>query len=248
LDYYQQLVLLAQNEIAATLYELGNYAEAATALDRLLKLDSVSFNRTNLQYRYLHCLVSLGRHAEAVALAQDFLDRYPVAPERPEVRFLCAASLKAANRNPEALRQVLDLLKEQHTGPAPDPQTLAYWQRRAGNEIANRFYLEGDAAKALDIYVCLAALDRSPEWQLPVWYQIGLLLEKLGEPAKAVEYFGNVIAREKEVPGDAQASLKMVLELSRWRKDYLSWQLKTEQASQALHSTLASSPKPNANN
>ena len=141
LGYYEQLVLLAQNEVAQTQYDMADYAEAAPAFDRLLKLDSPPANRSSLQYQYIRCLAALDRPSEAIVQAQDFLERYSSAPERPEVRFLCAASLKQAGRNTEAARQVLELLREQHTNAIPDPQTLAYWQRRAGNEIGNRFYL-----------------------------------------------------------------------------------------------------------
>jgi tetratricopeptide (TPR) repeat protein len=247
LEYYKQLVQLAQNEIALTQYELGNYEEAAGSFDRLLKSDSPPVNRGTLQYEYIHCLATLGRSGEAIIQAQDFLDRFPAAPERPEVRFLCATSLKQAHRDAEALRQVLDLLKEQRTNAPPDPQTLAYWQRRAGNELANRFYLEGDSMKALDIYLCLASLDPSAEWQLPVWYQIALVFERLQQQAKAIDYLQKVVSREKEVPPNAPASLHAVLEMAKWRKNILSWQTNAELVSVELWRTLAAPLHTNTN-
>ena len=246
-DYHKQLVQLAQYEIAKTHYELANYEEAAASFDRLLKSDSPPVNPSLAQYQYIHCLVGLGRLGEAVTQAQDFLERFPAAPERPEVRFLCATSLKEAGRDAEALRQVLDLLQEQHTTTPPEPQTLAFWQRRAGNEIANRFYLEGDPLAALDVYLCLAALDSSAEWQLPVFYQIGLVFERLHDQAKAIEYFDKVLSRQKELPASAPASLKTVLEMAKWRKDFLAWQTNAELVSLEWHRTLASPPKTNAN-
>jgi len=226
---------------------LGNYTEAAKSFDRLLKLELPPSNRATLQFQYLHCLASLGRQGEAIAQAQDFLERYPSAPERPEVHFIRATELKESGRDSEALRQVLTLLKEQHTHAALDIQTLAYWQRRAGNEIANRFYAEGDSTKALDIYLSLADLDSTPEWQLPVWYQIGLVYERLHQPAKAIEQYASITAREKEVPGDAPPSLKTVLEMAKWRKDFLSWRVKTEQTNLELHTALVNSSKSDAN-
>jgi tetratricopeptide (TPR) repeat protein len=246
-DTYERLVLLAQNEIAQTQYELGNYIEAARSFDRLLKLELAPANRPTLQFQYIHCLATLARHGEAIAQSQDFLQRYPAAPERPEVHFLCATALKESGRDGEALREVLNLLKEQRTAPTPDPQTLAYWQRRAGNEIANRFYAEGDSMKALDIYMALANLDPSPDWQLPVWYQIGLVFERLHQPAKAIDHYGNIIARAPEVTTNAAPSLKTVLEMARWRKDFLGWQVKTEQANLELHTSLVNPSTNNAN-
>ena len=228
LEYYKQLVQLAQNEVAQTQYEMGNYEEAASSFDRLLKSDSPPVNYGTVQYQHIRCLTELGRQGEVVLQALDFLDRFPAAPERPEVRFLCALSLKRVHRDGEALGQVLALLKEQHTNAPPDPQTLAYWQRRAGNELANRFYLEGDLMKALDIYLRLASLDSSAEWQLPVWYQIALVFERMQQPAKAIDYLQKVVSREKEVPSTGLASLQALIEMAKWRKDLLVWQTSAE--------------------
>ncbi len=247
LEYYRQLVQLAQNEIAQTQYELGNYEEAAGSFDRLLKSDSPPVNCCTVQYQYLHCLAALGRPGEAIVQARDFLGRFPAAPERPEVRFLCATALKQIHRDSEALRQVLDLLREERTNAPPDSQTLAYWQRRAGNELANRFYLEGDSMKALDIYLCLASLDSSAEWQLPVWYQIALVFERLQQQAKAIDYLQKVVSREKEVPPTAPASLQAVLEMAKWRKNLLTWQTNAELVSLELRRTVANPLHTNTN-
>jgi tetratricopeptide (TPR) repeat protein len=229
-DYYQQLVLRAQNEIAETQFELGNYAEAVDSFSRLLKLDPPPANRSAIQYRFIHCLESLGRRSEAIAQAQDFLRHYPADPRRPEVHFLCATALKQAGHESEALAQVLALLQEQCGGTNCTSQTLAYWQRRAGNDIANQFYQQGDALKALEIYRRLAAVESAPEWQLPAWYQVGLVLERLGQPAKALESYGNIMRRAADVSGTASPGLRTVIEMATWRKDFLAWQVKTENA------------------
>jgi tetratricopeptide (TPR) repeat protein len=246
-DYYQQLVLRAQNEIAETQYELGNFVEAVESFGRLLKLDPPPVNRSALQYRYIHCLTELGRRSEVIAQAQEFLERYSDASERPEVHFLCATALKEGRRETEALHQVLALLQEQCSRTNCTAQTLSYWQRRAGNAMANQFYQEGDPLKALEIYLRLAALDTAPQWQLPVWYQVGLVFERLGQPAKAIEYYGNIVGRENEVSNAASPSLKTVIEMANWRKDFLGWQLKTEQTNlgfraASLGSVVAAKP------
>ena len=229
-DYYQQLVLRAQNEIAETQFELGNYNDAAQSYGRLLRLDYPPVNRASIEHRYIQCLVSLGRRGEAITEAEDFLKRYPDAPERPEVHFLCASALKQAGRNNEALQQVLALLHEQCSITNGDPAVLAYWQRRAGNEIANQFYQEGEPMKALDVYLRLAELDSAPDWQLPVWYQLGLVFERLNQPAKALEYYGKIGLRQNELGTNAAPSLKSVVEMAKWRKDFLGWQQQAELA------------------
>lgn len=227
IDYYQQLVLRAQIEIASAQYDTGNWTEAADSLGRLLKLETPPENRALIQCKLIRCLVSLTRYGDACAQAQEFLNRHPEAPERPEVHFLYANSLKQIGRTADSLQQVMALLKEQNGAETRDPATLIYWQRRAGNEIANQFYQEGEHLKAMDIYLSLAALGATPEWQLPVWYQLGLIFERLNQPAKAIEYYDNITRREKEVK-NAAPSLKAVIEMARWRKDFIAWRVKSE--------------------
>jgi tetratricopeptide (TPR) repeat protein len=244
-SYYQQLVLRAQIEVAETQFELGNYAEAVDSFGRLLKLDLVPAMRAAVAHQYINCLAKLDRRDEVVLQARDFLDRYPDATERPEVRFMCATALKQLGRDLEAMNEVLALLKEQHGQGTNAVDILTYWQRRAGNEIANQFYQQGDPLKALDIYVSLATLDNAPDWQLPVWYQIGLVFERLNQPAKAIEYYKKIAQREKDVPADAPPSLKSVVEMAKWRTDFLGWQVKTETARLQLGTSVqvpASSP------
>ncbi len=100
--------------------------------------------------------------------------------------------------------------------------------------------------KALDIYLSLAALDSTPEWQLPVWYQAGLVFERLNQPAKAIEYYGKILGRAKEVPSTAAPSLKAVLEMAQWRKDYLAWCSRTEMANLAFRSAVSGSDRTNS--
>ncbi len=239
-EYYQQLVLRAQNEIANAQYDLGSWTEAADSLGRLLKLDTPPENHSTLQCKLIRCLIAQGRHGDACAQAQDFLTRHADAKERPEVHFLCASSLKQIGRGADSLQQVLSLLKEQHGEGTRDPAALAYWQRRAGNEIANQFYQEGEHLKAMDIYLSLAALGSTPEWQLPVWYQLGLVYERMSQPAKAIEYYENIGRRETEMT-NAAPSLKAVLEMARWRKEFIAWRVKSESANLEFRDTIGDS-------
>ncbi len=235
-DYYQQLVLRAQNEIADTQFQLGSFREAAASYSRLLQADVPPPNVSTIQTRLIHCLSSLGKHGDVIARSQEFLTRFPDAQERPEVHFLCATAMKQVGRSAEALQQVLALLQEPQTGK--DPQTLAYWQRRAGNELANRFYQEGDSMKALDIYLALAPLDSSPEWQFPVWYQIGLVFERMNQPTKAIEYYSNITDHEKEAAPIASPGLKALMDMAKWRKDFIAWQSKAEDANHHFQSAI----------
>src|SRR5690606_11798797 len=96
--------------------------------------------------------------------------------------------------------------------------------KRAGNEIGNQLYSEGDYPGTLAIYQRLSELDTSSEWQMPVWYQLGLVYERLGQPAMAREMYANVIARENDIAGtNATPALQAILDMARWRRDNLNW-------------------------
>lgn len=221
-DQYQRLVLLAQTEIADTYFLQGKHEEAAEFYTRLLKLDSVDLNKALIQYKLVRCLAALSRNPAAAAQAKDFLTRYAEAPQQPEIRFLLSIALKQLGQKEEALQQVLSLLKSQQS--VENRASWVYWQQRAGNEIGNQFYEESNFLSALDVYTALAALDPSPAWQMPVWYQIGIVCERLQQPQKAMETYARIMGREKELVSTASPGLKTVLDMARWRASFLGWQ------------------------
>lgn len=228
LDYYQQLVLAAQTEIAETHFQLGKYAEAADFYSRLLKQANPALNRAGAQYRLIRSLAALERSDETVSEGQDFLNRYPEAPEQPEVRFRVAQALKRLNRNGEALQQVLTLLQEQKERTKEHPELWAYWQQQAGNEVGNQLYRDGDYTRALSVYLALAQLDPQPAWQLPVGYQIGLTYERLAQPEKALQSYQAILQHQSELGTNSPPGIQAILEMARWRADFVQWQAKAE--------------------
>ncbi len=244
LAYYKRLVLHAQAEISDTYYLEGKFDEAVEYLNRLLKQDAAHLNRPIIQYKLIRSLAMSDRHNETIAQAREFLDRNPQAPEAAEVRFLLAKTLKQNRQNDEALRQVMLLLKSQQATRTANPTNWVYWQLRAGNEIGNRLYLEGDYLSALQIYATLAELNPSPAWQLPVLYQVGLVYERLEQPEKAAETYRRILAREKELAPEAAPGLKTVMDMAKWRNNFLSWQVQAERSSQTNYQANAFSPAP----
>ena len=233
--YYQRLVLQAQTEIADTYYVQGKFAEAADFFGRLLKQNSADLNRAQVHFKLIHCLSGLGRHTDVVTQCESFFEKNPAAAETPELHFVCASSLKQLGRLGDALRHVLKLVQSQEGTAQSNPENWLYWQQRAGNDIANQLYLEGDYLNALEVYNHLAGLSTDAAWQLPVWYQVGLIYERLLQTRKAVEKFDAILAREKEVAAAGAApTLKTVIDMARWRKDQITWQGRTEVAVQAL--------------
>lgn len=235
LDYYARLVLQAQTEIADTFFLQGQFADATEFYERLLKQNAPELNRTHIQFKLLRCLAGENKHAAVTVRAENFARDFPEAGELSEVRFLHAQALQKLGRSREALTQVALILKAQQDTASQSPEHWIYWRQRIGNGIANQLYQDGDYLNALDLYTHLAELDPSPGWQLPAWYQIGLIHERLQQPQKAAASFDAILAREKELAGSTNTpSLKAVVEMAKWRKAHLVWETTAEQAMQSL--------------
>ncbi|MGA2555003.1 MAG: tetratricopeptide repeat protein [Verrucomicrobiota bacterium] len=234
LAYYKKLVVQAQTEIADTYYLDSKFDEAADFFSRILKSGDAEANREQLEWKLIRSLSYLTNHTETIAKAQSFLSRFPNSPNLPEVRFLLARALTNMKRNPEAMQQVLLLLQSQQDNVSRDPETWAYWQRRAGNEIANQLYKEGDNVDALQIYLSLAQLDPSPLWQVPVLYQVGMAYEQLQQWQKATDTYTRILDRQKQLNTNNTPALALVLDMAQWRKDYIAWLQKARFNSLAL--------------
>jgi tetratricopeptide (TPR) repeat protein len=231
---YQRLVLHAQTQIADTYYSESNYTEAADFYKRLLKSDSPELDKSDIQFKLIRTYSLLNLHQELIAQARDFVQRYLESGKLAEVRFLLAKSLKATARNSDSLQQVMILLESKSRSAAQSPADWAYWQQRTGNEIANQLYQEGDYLKALTIYENLSKLDTSVPWQFPVWYQIGLVFEKLSQPQQAKDYYNKILDREKELAAGDAPGLRTVIDMARWRIHYLDWEMQADKKSRDL--------------
>jgi tetratricopeptide (TPR) repeat protein len=227
MDYYKKLVLQAQIEIADTYYQEGKYEEAADFFRRLLKTGNPELDQIQTQYKLVRSLSYSTNNMATVAEAQNFLTLYTNAAEVPEIRFFLASSLKKLGRNNDSLKQVLLLLQSQEQNVHSNPDIWNYWQQRAGNDIANQLYKEGDYLSALQIYISLADLDKSPAWQLPAWYQAALVYEQLQQWQKATDMYLRIMDRQKELTdASATPTLLSLFEMAKWRKDYIEWMQK----------------------
>jgi len=243
IDYYKKLVLQAQIEIADTYYLEGKYEESSDFYSRILKASAPDLDKVQIQYKLIRSLSFLPDSTETVAKAQVFLDLYTNSSEVPEVRFVLASALKKLDRNHEAMKQVLLLLQSQEENVRKNPQTWIYW-----HDIANQLYKEGDYMSALQIYLSLADLNKTPGWQLPVWYQAALVYEQLQQWQKATETYDRILGRQKELtPEISTPTLVSLLEMSKWRKDYIDWMQKAKLSNQAYQPSPPPSPPAPAN-
>jgi tetratricopeptide (TPR) repeat protein len=245
MEYYKKLVLQAQIEIADTYYLQGKYSEASDYFARLLKSPPPDLDQAQIEFKLVRSLSCLTNYSETVSRAEVFLELHTNSADVPEVRFLLATALEKLDHNQESLKQVLLLLQSQEENVRKNPEVWAYWQRRAGNEIAARFSQEGDNVNALEIYLNLEDLDHSPAWQLPVWYQTALVYERLEQWPKATAEYDRILARQKELtPATSSPSLLSLLEMAQWRKDYIAWLEKARMTDQLYQRTAANQPPP----
>ena len=126
------------------------------------------------------------------------------------------------------------LLESKQAQVGNNAAAWVHWQQKAGNEIGNDLYHEGDYVGALTIYIGLAELSTSPAWQFPVLYQVGLVYEKLQQPAKAKEIYQRLIDRQKELGATPSPSLAALVDMAKWRKNYLTWYSQAEHAAGAM--------------
>ena len=235
IEYYKKLVVQAQTEIAETYFLEAKFAEAAEYFSRILKAGEAELNREPLECNLIRSLSYLTNQVETIGKAQGFLERYPQSSDVPEVRFLLASALKAVGRNQDSMKQVLWLLQSQQENVSKNPDTWLYWQRRAGNEIANQLYKEGDCVDALEIYLSLAELDKSPAWQVPVWYQVGMVYEQLQQWQKATDTYTQIMDRQKDFNEfNTTPMLTSLVDMAKWRKDYVAWMQKARASNLAL--------------
>jgi len=225
LDYYKNLVLQAQTEIADTYCIQGQFNESADFYAKLLKADSPTLNKQQIEFKLIRSLSFLTNQTDdTIARSQKFLEHFPDFPDVPEVRFILSSAYTAVGRNSDALKQVLLLLQSQEASAHANPELWAYWRRRTGNEIANQLYKEGDYLDALQIYQNLAALDSDPAWQAPALYQVGLVFEQLQQFQRASDTYDQILARRAELTGsNAPPSLSSLCDMAHWRKDYIAW-------------------------
>lgn len=221
--YYQRLVLQAKAEIADTLVIQGKVDEAAETYSRLLALTTDQLNRPLIHSKLIRCYFQMGRKTEAVAEGEQFLLKYPDAAEMAEMRFMVAGIYKQTNRNTEATRHTLKLLQSQQAAAGASPGLWAYWQQRTGNDIANQLYRDGDYMNALSVYGSISTLGTNAGWQLPAMYQMGLIYERLAQTQKASEIYARIVGREKTSSPQGDNAVASVIEMARWRGDYLKW-------------------------
>ena len=221
-DHYSLLAKTAQFEIAQTYYEAGNYSEAGKFFTRVRLLDLAASDRARAHFMAGCAEEHAGEFATAVTTLRTYLDQWPADENVPEARYVLATALDQLKRPQEAQAVTLDLL---HAESSADPRRWAYWQRRTGNQIANKLFQNGDTQDALTIYLCLAGLSNEPSWRLPVVYQTALCYERMFQVDSARTAYQAVLDAAQPKAG-APAPTPELVELAgmaKWRMEHLEW-------------------------
>jgi tetratricopeptide (TPR) repeat protein len=224
-DHYSLLAKTAQFEIAQTYYESGDYSEAGKFFTRVRLLDLAPVDRARAHFMAGCAEERAGELASAVTTLRGYLDQWPKDENVPEARYVLATTLDELKRPQDALAVTLELLSAEHSETAKDVRRWTYWQRRTGNQLANKFFQDGDTLDALRIYLCLVDLSPEPSWHLPVVYQTALCYERLFQVANARTAYQAVIDGATPHP-DAPPPSADVVELAsmaKWRMDQLGW-------------------------
>ena len=225
LEMVREIATKARFELAEMLTEQGRLDEAAEVYRKIELLDLSLEDRMTVRFR-LACVAFETRDFEsAVDAFAQLREDDSIGPYRLETSYYLASSLKKLGRGREAFEIVVDLLRSQLSNDPADLAQSAYWKRRAGNELANEFYQQGEYLSALSIYQSLARISDDPEWRWPAVYQIGLCFEHLELPDRALEAYQAMLEGIAVTDADLVDVDVSLRDLARWRLDHVKWML-----------------------
>ncbi|MEI8088457.1 MAG: tetratricopeptide repeat protein [Opitutaceae bacterium] len=209
----------AQYDIAQIQMELGNYGQAARLFRGMHKLPLKAEDLANV---YLNCARALKLSGDKFGAANEYRSMVELFSDNmvlAEARFELAVLYAELGRRDEALQQVLAFFERQKNSGIPD-EAWRYWQRRAGNQLANMFYSAGNLPEAAELYGKLLQLSSETRWRWPLLYQVGLVAEQMKDLAKAKAVFTELAeAKAEGLPSDVAELPK----LAQWRLEHLNW-------------------------
>lgn len=215
----REVAYSAQYEIAQTQMALGRHAQAARLFRGMRKLPLIDVDRANI---YLSCARALKLSGDKPGAAEEYqtlLQSFSDSPVAPEARFELAVVYAELGRRDDALREVLSLFERQKSSGSSD-ETWRYWQRRAGNQLANMFYSAGNLPEAAELYGKLLQLSGDARWRWPLLYQVGLVAEQMKDFAKAKVTYTELAAAKAE---GLTADVAELPKLAQWRLEHLKW-------------------------
>ena len=216
----REVAYSAQYEIAQTQMALGRYAQAARLFRGMRKLPLIDVDRANI---YLSCARALKLAGDKPGAAEEYqalLESCSDSPLALEARFELAVVYAELGRRDDAVREVMALFERQKSSGDSSDEMWRYWQRRAGNQLANMFYSAGNLPEAAELYGKLLQLSGDERWRWPLLYQVGLVAEQMKDFAKAKGTYTELAAAKAE---GLSAEVAELPKLAQWRLEYLKW-------------------------
>jgi tetratricopeptide (TPR) repeat protein len=164
---------------------------------------------------------------------RSLLQTFPACEVVSEARFDFVVLLAELGRRDEALVEVLALFEGDKRSGATE-ESWRYWQRRAGNKLANMFYDAGNLPESAELYSKLLPLSTDPGWRWPLLYQIGLVAEQMKDFARAREAYTELVSA---TAGKLPTEISELPRLARWRIEHLDWVKSAGSALQGLKSS-----------
>ncbi len=219
IEEYREISLQAQLKLAETEAERGNFESAERFYQRLAKLDLPADEHAKVLFQRGYLETKIGSPGKAIPALKEFIETYPRDSRVPEAHYLISDSYRKMNQSEKAVQEIFVLLKKNHNLARIDSEEWVHWKRRAGNQIANQFYKQGDYHNALRLYQAITPLSTDPQWQWETVYQIGLCFERLSVYGKAREACQWIVqgGEQAEAVSDLSKNLEQLQNMAKWR-------------------------------
>jgi tetratricopeptide (TPR) repeat protein len=229
----REVAYSAQYEIAQTYMSLGRHAQAARLFGGMRQLPLGDEDRARIYLLRAKALNLSGDRSGAADEYRSLLQTFPACEVVSEARFDFVVLLAELGRRDEALVEVLALFEGDKRSGATE-ESWRYWQRRAGNKLANMFYDAGNLPESAELYSKLLPLSTDPGWRWPLLYQIGLVAEQMKDFARAREAYTELVSA---TAGKLPTEISELPRLARWRIEHLDWVKSAGSALQGLKSS-----------
>ena len=226
---YRRIVLKAKTEIANTYMGRGEYETAARHYRMLISDDGDDdpmgrINLPSVRYKLCRCLSRLELHSELEREVERFLDEHPGHELEADIRYLAVQSLQARQKSAEVLDQFEEILRiPVSSGEGASPSS-EHWKTRIGLEVASQMVQAGDYLDSLKVYRALLGFVTEIEDEITIRYQMGLVFERLHQPAQAMAAYRKIQGR-MGAPADAPAESpeRLIADMTEWRIGMLDW-------------------------
>ena len=232
---YERIVLKAKIEIANTHFQRGDYANAARYFNMLLRDETLDgdYNRANVpivRHRLCECYSMLpDRSGELDGQVEAFLKEHAGHELEADVRYLAVKSCQKRQKTAEALEHMQKILELQSESEQASAESRIRWKLRVGLEVAAQMFQSANYRAALEIYRTLLKYNDSPEDELFIWYQIGVISERLGQYDNASEVYQKI--KDRLASSDSISKgppVDLIDEMTDWRVGLLDWYRKKQ--------------------